>query len=539
MRAQRSFKLVTGLEPQGDQPHAIDQLCRRPRERRPVTRCCSGVTGSGKTFTMANVVARVNRPTLVIAPNKTLAAQLYARVQGALPRERGRATSSATTTTTSPRPTSRRRDMYIEKDAPINDEIDKLRHAATRRCSSGATCCRRDRVVHLRPRLAGKRTQACSSSRARRSGSSATAAAQARRHPVRAQRLRLPPRHVPRARRRRRDLSRRTRSSGLRIEFFGDEIERSAEIDPLSGEVLAQSSNASRSIRPSHYVTPKDDLEARARRHPRRARGARRMMLRGEGKLLEAQRLEQRTRYDLEMLEEMGFCPGIENYCRHLDGRAPGEPPYTLIDYFPKTSCCSSTRATSRCRRSAACTAATAAQGDAGRVRLPAALALDNRPLNFEEFEAQIGPGRVRLGHARRRTSWRSRRAGGRADHPADGADRSARSSPAGAGSGRRPARRDQRARRGGRARAGDDADQAMAEDLTDYYQERRRQGALPALRHRDASSASRSSATCARATSTCSSASTCCARGSTCRKSRWSPSSTPTRKASCARRAR
>jgi excinuclease ABC subunit B len=390
MRTHRSFKLVTGFEPQGDQPAAIDRLCEglRNGERHQVL---LGVTGSGKTFTMANVVARVNRPALVIAPNKTLAAQLYHEFRGLFPENAVRYFVSYYDYY-QPEAYVPSTDTFIEKDASINDEIDKMRHAAT-----SALLERSDVLIVA--------SVSCIYGLG-----SPQAYAKLLVFLERGQRIerdRLLRRLVDiQYERSDYDFHRGTfrvrgdvveiypaseEGRALRIEFFGDEIEAICEIDPLRGRLIAKIPNVA--IYPaSHYVTAKEDLE-RALVGIRAELEERLAVLRREAKLLEAQRLEQRTRYDVELLEEMGFCPGIENYSRHLDGRSPGEPPHTLLDYFPEDyllfideSHVSVPQIGGMYR------------GDVSRkqtlvdygFRLPCAL--DNRPLNFAEFEARMGP---------------------------------------------------------------------------------------------------------------------------------------------------
>jgi excinuclease ABC subunit B len=389
MRAQRSFKLVTGLEPQGDQPAAIDRLCGglEGGDRQQVL---LGVTGSGKTFTMANVVARVNRPALVIAPNKTLAAQLYHEFRGLFPENAVRYFVSYYDYY-QPEAYVPSTDTFIEKDASINDEIDKMRHAAT-----SALFERSDVLIVA--------SVSCIYGLG-----SPQAYAKLLVFLERGQRIerdRLLRRLVDiQYERSDYDFHRGTfrvrgdvveiypaseEGRALRIEFFGDEIEAICEIDPLRGRLITKIPNVA--IYPaSHYVTAKEDLE-RALVGIRAELEERLGALRREAKLLEAQRLEQRTRYDVELLEEMGFCPGIENYSRHLDGRSPGEPPHTLLDYFPEDYLLFIDESHVTVPQIGGMY-----RGDVSRkqtlveygFRLPCAL--DNRPLNFAEFESRIG----------------------------------------------------------------------------------------------------------------------------------------------------
>jgi excinuclease ABC subunit B len=389
MRAQRSFKLVAGFEPQGDQPAAIDSLCEG-LENGGRHQVLLGVTGSGKTFTMANVVARVNRPALVIAPNKTLAAQLYHEFRGLFPENAVRYFVSYYDYY-QPEAYVPSTDTFIEKDASINDEIDKMRHAAT-----SALLERSDVLIVA--------SVSCIYGLG-----SPQAYAKLLVFLERGQRIerdRLLRRLVDiQYERSDYDFHRGTfrvrgdvveiypaseEGRALRIEFFGDEIEAICEIDPLRGRLIAKIPNVA--IYPaSHYVTAKEDLE-RALVGIRAELEERLAVLRREAKLLEAQRLEQRTRYDVELLEEMGFCPGIENYSRHLDGRSPGEPPHTLLDYFPKDYLLFIDESHVTVPQIGGMY-----RGDVSRkqtlveygFRLPCAL--DNRPLNFEEFEARMG----------------------------------------------------------------------------------------------------------------------------------------------------
>jgi excinuclease ABC subunit B len=389
MRAQRSFKLVAGFEPQGDQPAAIDSLCEG-LENGGRHQVLLGVTGSGKTFTMANVVARVNRPALVIAPNKTLAAQLYHEFRGLFPENAVRYFVSYYDYY-QPEAYVPSTDTFIEKDASINDEIDKMRHAAT-----SALLERSDVLIVA--------SVSCIYGLG-----SPQAYAKLLVFLERGQRIerdRLLRRLVDiQYERSDYDFHRGTfrvrgdvveiypaseEGRALRIEFFGDEIEAICEIDPLRGRLIAKIPNVA--IYPaSHYVTAKEDLE-RALVGIRAELEERLAVLRREAKLLEAQRLEQRTRYDVELLEEMGFCPGIENYSRHLDGRSPGEPPHTLLDYFPKDYLLFIDESHVTVPQIGGMY-----RGDVSRkqtlvdygFRLPCAL--DNRPLNFAEFEARMG----------------------------------------------------------------------------------------------------------------------------------------------------
>ncbi len=385
MRREGQFKLVADFSPQGDQRQAIAQLTDGLNAGRR-QQVLLGVTGSGKTFTMANVIAQVHKPTLVIAPNKTLAAQLYNEFKVLFPENAVRYFVSYYDYY-QPEAYVPSTDTYIEKDSSINDEIDKMRHSATK-----ALLERNDVVI------------VASVSCIYGLGSPEAyfdmllfleRNAQADRDWVLRKLVDI------QYQRNDYDFHRGTfRARGdvvevfpvseevraIRLEFFGDTVEAIAEIDPLRGQVLRRLDKIA--IYPaSHYVTTPARMEL-AVAGIRQELAERIGQLRAENKLLEAQRIEQRTLYDLEMLTEMGFCNGIENYSRHLTGRAPGEPPPTLINYFPDDwllfideSHVSVPQIGGMYR------------GDRSRketlveygFRLPSAL--DNRPLNFQEFE--------------------------------------------------------------------------------------------------------------------------------------------------------
>jgi excinuclease ABC subunit B len=388
MSRSGTFRLAGDLTPCGDQPRAIAEL-EAGIEAGRRHQVLLGVTGSGKTFTMANVIAGVNRPTLVLAPNKTLAAQLYNEFRVLFPDNAVRYFVSYYDYY-QPEAYVPSTDTYIEKDASINEEIDKLRHAATM-----ALLERRDVVV------------VASVSCIYGLGSPATyfemllyleAGAEMDRERILRKLVDM------QYQRNDYDFHRGTfRVRGdvieifpayeevraVRVELFGDTIETLAEIDPLRGKVLRRV--PSLAIYPaSHYVATEETLK-RAVSSIEAELEMRLGELRREGKLLEAQRLEQRTRYDLELLQEMGFCPGIENYSRHLDGREPGEPPYTLLDYFAEDYLLFVDESHITIPQTGGMY-----RGDRARketlveygFRLPSAL--DNRPLNFEEFERRI-----------------------------------------------------------------------------------------------------------------------------------------------------
>ncbi|HOA97689.1 MAG TPA: excinuclease ABC subunit UvrB [Acetivibrio saccincola] len=382
------FKIKSDFKPCGDQPAAIDKLVEGINAGfRGQT--LLGVTGSGKTFTMANVIERVQKPTLVIAHNKTLAAQLCSEFKEFFP-------DNCVEYFVSyydyyqPEAYIPSTDTYIEKDASINDEIDKLRHSAT-----AALFERRDVIIvasvsciyglgdpedytelmlSLRPGMQRDRDEVIRK----------LVEIQYDRNDIDFRRGRF---------RVRGDVLEIFPSSSseeiLRVEFFGDEIERITQVDSLTGEIVGIRNHAA--IFPaSHYATTKEKMD-KAIESIEEELEERLKELRAEGKLLEAQRLEQRTRYDIEMMQEVGFCQGIENYSRHISGRKPGSPPFTLIDYFPKDFLMIIDESHVTVPQIGAMY-----NGDRSRkqslveygFRLPSAF--DNRPLKFEEFEERI-----------------------------------------------------------------------------------------------------------------------------------------------------
>ncbi len=391
MRKERKagrFRLVADFEPEGDQPRAIEQLvdglakgCRH--------QVLLGVTGSGKTFTMANVISRINRPTLVIAPNKTLAAQLYNEFRLLLPDNAVRYFISYYDYY-QPEAYVPSTDTYIAKDASINDEIDKLRHAATMALLErrdvvivasvsciyglGSPEAYFDLMVYLeegmridRDRMLRKLVD-IQYERVDYDFHRGT-------FRVRGDTVEVFPAYEDK--------------SALRIEFFDDVVESLLEVDPLRGRVRRRVDKAT--IYPaSHYVTTAERMKAAVAAIREELR-ERLVELKRENKLLEAQRLRQRTLYDLELLEEMGYCPGLENYSRHLTGRRPGEPPPTLLNYFPDDFVLFVDESHVTVPQIGGMY-----RGDRSRketlvdfgFRLPSAL--DNRPLNFEEFEASV-----------------------------------------------------------------------------------------------------------------------------------------------------
>ena len=382
------FELVAPFAPTGDQPEAIEALLEGLNLGYH-KQTLLGVTGSGKTFTMANIIAKANRPALIFEPNKTLAAQLYSEFKAFFP-------NNAVEYFVSyydyyqPEAYVAQTDTYIEKDAQINETIEKLRHSTTaslleRRdviIIASVSCIYglgspefyRNEVLNLRPGLEIERDDVL-----RR-----LIEIQYERNDIDFKRGTFRVRWdcvelIPAA----------TSDYGLRIEFFGDEIDRIIEFDHLTGKVLGERDHVA--IYPNtHYVTSPEYLETavsgiEAELEERLAE------LKAQGKLLEAQRLEQRTRYDIEMLREVGYCSGVENYSRFIAGREPGDTPDTLLDFFPKdfiTFIDESHVAVPQIGGMFA--------GDRSRkenlvehgFRLPSAL--DNRPLHFEEFEEKV-----------------------------------------------------------------------------------------------------------------------------------------------------
>ena len=382
------FKLVSEFTPRGDQPEAIRQLTDG-LDSGVRDQVLLGATGTGKTFTMANVVAALNRPALVLAPNKTLAAQLYTEFRGLFP-------DNAVEYFVSyydyyqPEAYLPHSDVYIEKDSSINDDIDKLRHAATH-----ALLTRKDVLIVASvsciyglgsPDFYAKMVIPVEEGQAM---------------PMESLLARLVEIHYERNDY---DFHRGTfrvrgdvveiipaysREKALRIEFFGDEIDSITETDPLTGEVKDRLRKTV--IYPgSHFVSDRENLD-RAVDSIRDELQRRLAELKGANKLVEAQRLEQRTMYDLEIIEELGYCNGIENYSRHLDGRVEGQPPATLLDYFPDDFILFVDESHIGLPQVGGMY-----NGDRSRkttlvdfgFRLPSAL--DNRPLNYDEFQERV-----------------------------------------------------------------------------------------------------------------------------------------------------
>ena len=382
------FELVSEFQPTGDQPQAIEQLVAGFREGNQFETLL-GVTGSGKTFTMANVIQQLQKPTLIIAHNKTLAAQLYSEFKEFFP-ENAVEYFVSYYDYYQPEAYVPSTDTYIEKDSSINDEIDKLRHSATAALSEredviivasvsciyglGSPIDYKEMVISLRPGMTRDRDEIIHKlidiqyDRNDMDFKRGT-------FRVRGDVLEVFPAYSD--------------SAAYRIEFFGDEVDRITEIDTLTGEIKAQLGHIA--IFPaSHYVVPKEKM-MEATENILAELKEQVAFFKSEDKLLEAQRISERTNFDVEMMRETGFCSGIENYSRHLTGGLPGEPPCTLIDYFPEDFLIivdeshitlpqvRGMYAGDRSRKSTLV--------DYG-FRLPSAL--DNRPLNFSEFEEKI-----------------------------------------------------------------------------------------------------------------------------------------------------
>jgi excinuclease ABC subunit B len=384
-----AFEVVSPLSPSGDQPRAIAALVEGFRGGRS-KQVLLGVTGSGKTFTMAKVVEALNVPTLVLSHNKTLAAQLYQEFRSFFPKNRVEYFVSYYDYY-QPEAYVPQSDTYIEKETDINEEIDKLRISAT-----AALFERRDVLIVASvsciyglgsPESFGK--MAIEFATGARYGLTwylkrlveaqyeRTALDLARgSFRVRGDLLEIQPSYE---------------DTGLRVEFFGDEIERISRFEIVTGKTFGTLPRFELFPK-SHYVTP-EETRLRALGSIEAELGLRLGELKREGKLLEAQRLEQRTRFDLEMIRELGYCPGIENYSRHLSGRKPGEPPPTLLDYFPEgflTIVDESHQTVPQLHAMYHGDRSRKATLVAYGFRLPSAL--DNRPLTFEEWLERVGP---------------------------------------------------------------------------------------------------------------------------------------------------
>ncbi|HID96994.1 MAG TPA: excinuclease ABC subunit UvrB [Thermodesulfobacteriaceae bacterium] len=387
---KKRFRLQSGYTPRGDQPAAIDALVKG-LETGFRHQVLLGVTGSGKTFTMANVIARIQRPALVMAPNKTLAAQLFGEFKALFP-ENAVEYFVSYYDYYQPEAYIPQADTYIEKDASINAFIDRLRHSATHSlltrddviivasvsCIYGLGSPEEYRQMQLYLRVGDELS--------RDDIVAGLVAMLYERNDVDFRRgtfrirgdvLEIFPSYEE--------------ERAVRVELFGDEIENLSVIDPLTGRIMTTVTD-SKIYPSSHYVTSEGGLE-RAIRSIKLELDERLLYFESENRLVEAQRLEQRTNLDLEMLQELGYCHGIENYARHLSGRPPGEPPPTLLDYFPEgfiTFIDESHIGIPQIRGMYA--------GDRSRkntlvefgFRLPSAL--DNRPLRFDEFQEATGP---------------------------------------------------------------------------------------------------------------------------------------------------
>jgi excinuclease ABC subunit B len=525
------FQLFCPYQPAGDQPSAIAGLVEGIRDGLSF-QTLLGVTGSGKTFTMANVIARIGRPAIVFAPNKTLAAQLYAEFREFFPKNAVEYFVSYYDYY-QPEAYVPQRDLFIEKDSAINEHIEQMRLSATK-----SVLERRDVVIvasvsaiygigapedytemRMIVRVGDKLGQR-----------------DAIAHLVRMQYTRNES-----------DFSRGTfRVRGdtidvfpaehselaIRLELFDDELESLTLFDPLTGRIRQKIPRFV--IYPaSHYATPRGRI-VNAIETIKQELSERLAEFVSQGKLVEAQRIEQRTRFDLEMLSEIGHCKGIENYTRHLSGAAPGTPPATMVDYLPKDALMFFDESHNMMSQLGGMY-----NGDRARkstlvdygFRLPSAM--DNRPLRFEEFEAKV---RQAVFVSATPADYEKQHSGQVVEQvvrPTGLVDpqvevrpartqvddvlqeiRDARSSTNGSSSPRSPS--------GWRSSSPTTSPTTASRCATCTATSRR-------------SSGSRSSATCASARSTCWWASTCCARASTSPRSRWWPSSTPTRKASCA----
>jgi excinuclease ABC subunit B len=379
------FQIVSPFQPQGDQPQAIEKLVAEYRSGRPA-QTLMGVTGSGKTFTMAHVIAQLGVPALVLSHNKTLAAQLYEEFRELLPHNAVEYFVSYYDYY-QPEAYIPQRDIYIEKDASRNDDLDRLRLAAT-----SSVVSRRDVVVVA--------SVSCifglgSPDEYKASVIRVAVGEEWERDALLAKLVRLqydrndvePKRGTFRVRGDVIEIAPAAEEHAVRVELYGDRVERVTLIHPLTGGVLQECDQVF--IYPAvHYVLPEDSIE-RAAAAIQQELDERVMQLRHEGKLLEAQRLLARTKYDLEMLQEVGYCSGIENYSRHLAGLPPGSKPYTLVDYFPKDFLLIVDESHVTIPQIGAMYL-----GDRNRktvlvehgFRLPSCL--DNRPMRFEEFEA-------------------------------------------------------------------------------------------------------------------------------------------------------
>ena len=480
-RTVAPFEVISEYTPSGDQPTAITELARRVRAGETDT-VLLGATGTGKSATTAWLIEQVQRPTLVMAPNKTLAAQLANEFRELLP-------NNAVEYFVSyydyyqPEAYIPQTDTYIEKDSSVNDEVERLRHSAT-----NSLLTRRDVIVVA-------------------SVSCIYGLGTPQEYVDRMARLKVGQEIV------RDDLLRRfvgmqytrndlafTRGTfrvrgdtveiipvyeelAVRIEFFGDEIERIYTLHPVTGEVVNEESEM--------YVFPASHYVAGPERMERAIRGVeleledQLALFEKQGKLLEAQRLRMRTTYDLEMMRQVGFCNGIENYSRHIDGRTSGSAPNCLIDYFPEDFLLVLDESHQTVPQIGAMY-----EGDMSRkrmlvehgFRLPSAM--DNRPLKWEEFLERIGQTRLPLGHAGP-VRDREVRCARRTDHPAHRSGRPRGRAQADQGPDRRPHARDPGTHRARRARAGHDPDEEDGRGPDRLSSRQGHPSPLPAQRHR------------------------------------------------------
>jgi excinuclease ABC subunit B len=384
----RKFRIITPFSPKGDQPRAIKELSKG-LEKGLKHQVLLGVTGSGKTFTIANVIANINKPTLVIAHNKTLAAQLYGEFKELFP-ENAVEFFVSYYDYYQPEAYIPSTDTYIDKDALINDDIDRMRHSATMAvlertdtivvasvsCIYGIGSPQDYKDMHLVIEE-GMRTERDEILRKLVEIQYVRSDAEFRRgnFRVRGDIVEVYPSF--------------SLDKAVRIEFFGDDIDALHEFDPLTGEKISKIEKIS--LFPnSHWITPKERIEPALKNIEKEMKERIEFFLKKE-KAIEAQRIEQRTRFDLEMLREFGYCHGIENYSRHLSGRAPGESSYTLIDYFPDEFLIVIDESHATIPQIGGMY-----EGDRSRkqtlvnfgFRLPSAL--DNRPLTFTEFEHRV-----------------------------------------------------------------------------------------------------------------------------------------------------
>ena len=530
-----AFRMQTPFQPAGDQPTAIAELVAGVKEGER-DQVLLGATGTGKTFTMAKIIEETQRPAIILAPNKTLAAQLYGEFKGFFP-------DNAVEYFVSyydyyqPEAYVPRSDTYIEKESQINEQIDRMRHSATRAllerddviivasvsCIYGIgsveTYSAMTQDLHVGRRYDQRTVMADLVAQQYRRNDAGFARGAFR---VRGDVVEIFPAHLE--------------DRAWRLNFFGDDLEAITEFDPLTGKKTGEMDRV-RIYANSHYVTPKPTMK-QAMGGIRAELKLRLDQLVGEGKLLEAQRLEQRTNFDLEMLEATGVCNGIENYSRYLTGRAPGEPPPTLFEFIPDDAIVFADESHVSVPQIGAMY-----KGDYRRkftlaehgFRLPSCM--DNRPLKFEEWNA-MRPQSVYVSATP--AAWELEQSGGvfaeQVIRPTGLLDPQVEI---------RPVEMQvddlldeiRRVTQAGYRTLVTTLTKRMAEDLTEYLHE---QGIRVRYMHSATStrsSGSRSCATFASAPSTCSSASTCCARGSTSPNAASSRSWTPTRRGSCAPR--